>query len=143
MKQVVADASVVVKWVFPSKDDEADADKALNLLTAVKGGQISLYQPPHWLAEVAAVIVRLSPATVLDDVADLYTMEFTVVDTPKVYMIACELSRTLNQHLFDTLYHAVALTLSEAVLVTADERYYRKAQQHGKIGLLANFPDPY
>jgi predicted nucleic acid-binding protein len=33
----------------------------------------------------------------------------------------------LGHHLFDTLYHAVALE-SEACLVTADDRYHRKAE---------------
>jgi hypothetical protein len=34
---------------------------------------------------------------------------------------------------FDTLYHAVALSHSNAVLVTADERYYRRALRPGQI----------
>jgi hypothetical protein len=46
------------------------------LLSAVREGTIDLIQPPHWLAEVAAVLARLSPHTVDDDVADLYAMEF-------------------------------------------------------------------
>ncbi len=59
MRRVVVDASVVVKWVLPTKEDEADTEKALSLLKSVRKGRLSLYQPPHWLAEVAAVIVRL------------------------------------------------------------------------------------
>lgn len=61
------------------------------------------------------------------------------MDTPEIYATACDLSRTLNHHLFDTLYQAVALHLDDAVLVTADERYYQKARDRGKISLLADF----
>lgn len=41
-----------------------------------------------------------------------------------------------DQHLFDTLYHAVALETEGAVLVTADERYYSKARRVGGVRLL-------
>jgi predicted nucleic acid-binding protein len=36
-------------------------------------------------------------------------------------------------HLFDTLYHAVALEYAEATLVTADGRYCEKASVFGRI----------
>lgn len=139
MIRLVADASVIVKWVFPSRSDEADTGKALKLLENIKAEQIGLYQPPHWLAEVAAVITRLSPETALEDINDLYEMGFPVMDTPEVYATASNLSHTLNHHLFDTLYHAVALHLDDVVLVTTDERYYQKAQDRGRISLLADF----
>jgi hypothetical protein len=42
----------------------------------------------------------------------------------------------LNHHVFDTLYHAVALSVPQTTLVTADETYYRKAQAFGAIRLL-------
>lgn len=137
MRRIVADASVILKWVLPERDDETDADKALTLLDQVKAGNVTLHQPPHWLAEVAGVLSRLSPATVLDDVADLYDMGCDVIATPDVYFTACELARDLNHHLFDTLYHAVALNLPDGVMVTADKRYYDKAMAKGKIILLA------
>jgi predicted nucleic acid-binding protein len=44
----------------------------------------------------------------------------------------------LNHHLFDTLYHAVALE-EGATLVTADEAYFAKAKQLGGIERLADF----
>jgi predicted nucleic acid-binding protein len=44
----------------------------------------------------------------------------------------------LRQHLFDTLYHAVALETG-ATLVTADERYYETARGEGNITLLSDF----
>jgi predicted nucleic acid-binding protein len=136
MRQIVADASVIVKWMLPERDDEADIEQALTLLEQVKFGNVTLHQPPHWLAEVAGVLSRLSPATVLDDVADLYDMGCDVLATPDVYFTACELARDLNHHLFDTLYHAVALNLPDGVMVTADRQYYEKARKKGRIVLL-------
>jgi predicted nucleic acid-binding protein len=139
VRRIVIDASVAIKWLLPERDDEADSDKALALLAGVKRGAIELIQPPHWLAEVAAVLTRLSPGTVEDDVVDLYALELPVLDTPSLYLAACELARSLNHHLFDTLYHAVALETSDAALVTADEHYYRKAASRGSIALLSSF----
>ena len=107
MTRMVVDASVVVKWLFPAREAEVDAEQALALLQEMKAGRISMHQPPHWLGEVAAVLVRLSPATAAADVADLYAMNLPVENGLEVYLIACELARSLNHHVFDALYHAV------------------------------------
>jgi predicted nucleic acid-binding protein len=139
MMRVVLDASVVVKWLAPVLDDELDADKAVEILAAVESERLSLHQPPHWLAEVAAVVTRLNPDTAQQKVAALYAMDFPVLDTPEMYVFACKLAWELEHHVFDTLYHAVALELRETVLVTADERYYKKAKRHGCIALLSEF----
>jgi len=40
---------------------------------------------------------------------------------------------------FDTMYHAVALSRPDALLVTADERYWRAARGVGRIVRLADF----
>ncbi len=139
MMRIVADASVIIKWLLPERHDEPDWEKALGLLQGIKSEQIGLCQPPHWLAEVAAVVTRLSPATALADISDLYAMDVPVVQSAHVYMTACNLSRELDHHLFDTLYHAVALSLDGAVLVTADERYFKKASRRGRLALLREF----
>ena len=135
MTRVVADASVVVKWLLP--DDEADLPQALRLLDDVRTGRVRLVQPPHWLAEVAAVLARLSPETAADDVADLATITCEVVRTVSMYRRAVDLAVRLDHHLFDTLYHAVALETPGARFVTADDRYYRKAHAQGRIHRLA------
>lgn len=45
----------------------------------------------------------------------------------------------LQQHLFDTFYHAVALEEPNGVLITADERYFRAAQSRGGIRRLKSW----
>lgn len=139
MIRIVVDASVAVKWLLPQRKDEADSAAALRLLREFVAGRLELQQPPHWLAEVAAVVTRLSPETAADDVSDLVEMKIDTVASRNVYLVAVELARRLDHHLFDTLYHAVALTQPSATLVTADARYFRKARGHGAIALLSDF----
>jgi predicted nucleic acid-binding protein len=136
---IVADASVVVKWLVPERGGETDVEQALWLLDRFSSGQVRLVQPPHWLAEAAAVVTRLSPATAERKIAALYEMDCGVLASESIYLAACSLAIELNHHLFDTLYHAVALQLPDAFLVTADEKYYRKAHDRGRIVRLADF----
>lgn len=142
MIHAVADASVAVKWFLPPTEAEQGHDEALALLEGVKSGQIALREPPHWLAEVAAVLSRLAPASARQDIEDLWAMRIPVMETPEIYVTASKLAVSLNQHLFDTLYHAIALLSPDCTLVTADERYYRKAHKEGSITLLRDFQRP-
>jgi len=136
---IVADASVAVKWFLPSGRAEQDGEKAVAILESVRDGHMSLLQPPHWLAEVAAVLSRLSPSTAQDDMTLLDAMQIPVMASTELYVTACKLAIASGQHVFDTLYHAVSLLIPDATLVTADERYYRKAKQLGAISLLGDF----
>jgi hypothetical protein len=52
---------------------------------------------------------------------------------------AVDLATRLNHHVFDTLYHALALATPGAVLVTADRRYGEKALSLGQISWLPAF----
>lgn len=133
MTSLVVDASVVIKWLFPDRRGEQNTAMAINLLEHVRRQSIHLHQPMHWLAEVAAVAVRLSPNTAEEDVHDLRILDCTVHDSLAMYRTACRLSRDMGHHLFDTLYHAVALTVPDAALITADDRYYHKANGRGRI----------
>lgn len=134
--RVVADASVAVKWAVPDPRREEHLDQALALLDDVKAGKVVLLQPPHWMAEVAAVLTRLQPAIVEDALDLLDAMEIQVVTGSAVYKRASRMARALNKHLFDTLYHAVALEC-EGFLVTADGSYSRKARRLGSLIPLA------
>ena len=65
-------------------------------------------------------------------------MELSVVDDVALYKRASRVGATLGHHLFDTLYHAVALEW-EIDLITADDHYYRKAESLGGIVRLADW----
>ena len=139
MALIVVDASVAVKWFLPASGVERDAEPALELLDGVRKGTHILAAPAHWMAEVAGVLVRLSPETIEEDMRLLYALSPVPVEDLAVYETACRLAVRLKHHLFDTLYHAAALQLRGALLVTADEAYYRKAAHLGQIRRLDDF----
>jgi hypothetical protein len=58
------------------------------------------------------------------------------VGAPQHYLLAMEPSARHKQHLFDTLYHALALGIPGATLVTVDTRYANKARDEGHVMLL-------
>ena len=134
--RVVLDASVVVKWAWPDSEEEADVPQALALLGGIRTGKVEPIQPPHWLAEVAAVVARLRPEIAETTLDLLDAMELPVVSDLAIYKRASQVAVALDHHLFDTLYHAVAFE-REATLVTADDHYFRKAKALGSIVTLA------
>ena len=137
----VVDASVAVKW-FAEGDwahREDHLEPALGILRASQHGTLDFYQPPHFLAEVAAVLSRLKPGSAQQDIDDLAALDITWASPTVAYGRAIELACQLDHHLFDTLYHAVALLVPDAVLVTADRRYFDKAQHLGRIAWLTDF----
>jgi predicted nucleic acid-binding protein len=129
--KIVADASVALKWFL--QENENHCDEAIALLMGYP-----LIQPPHFIAEVAAVLARKKPIEADQDLADLLEVEMEIADEPTIYQQAVWLSIDLNHHLFDTLYHAVALETDGALLITADSVYYEKAKHLGRIKLLAD-----
>jgi predicted nucleic acid-binding protein len=135
----VVDASVAVKWFLRFKPDEDHADLALKILEQAVHGPLQLIEPPHFVAEVAAVLARLRPAAAAADLLDLLNIERRTLDTPEMYSTALELAMRHQHHLFDTLYHAAAMHTPGATLITADQRYYDKAKSIGHITLLGNW----
>ena len=137
----VVDASVAVKW-FAQGDwalSEEGVEPALDVLRASKTDALEFFQPPHFLAEVAAVLARLAPEKVQQNIDDLAALNITWAEPTVAYDRAIELSLQLKHHLFDTLYHALAFTIPGAVLVTADRRYFDKARHLGQIAWLPDF----
>jgi predicted nucleic acid-binding protein len=135
---LVVDASVALKWFFRERPDEPDVGPATEILTAVGDGRVRMVQPPHFLAEVAAVLARETPRAAARSLDDLWRVNWDIAESGAVYALAAELSIRLRHHLFDTLYHAVSLSTRDATLVTADDAYYMKASGEGAITRLAD-----
>jgi len=129
----------MVKWLLQDPRREPDSEAATRLVEAIVDGAESILQPPHWLVEVGAVLARASPDTASQDLLMLSALELPIADDPHVLARACGMAIELKQHLFDTLYHAVALGTPEAVLITADERYFRAARSAGGIARLKDW----
>jgi predicted nucleic acid-binding protein len=136
--KLVIDASVTVKWLMHDAPDEAHVDVALAILAQIDNAQHEVIQPPHWLAEVLAVLARRAPNSIDQSLEFLRNINATFAEDDALYKRAAELSVRLNHHLFDTLYHAVALERG-ATLITADERYFNVARNDGAIQLLKDF----
>ena len=136
MTAYVIDTSVAVKWFLPDAADEANTLEALDLFLRLRAAEITLLQPPHWKAEIAAVLARLTRGSAAANIDDLNLLAgIETIDAPLIYHRAVQLAIDLSHHLFDTLYHATALEC-DAVMVTADRRYYDKAAPLGRIVLL-------
>lgn len=136
---VVLDASVVVKLLVEDPAREPDTDEAFGIFSAISDGKLGILQPVHWLAEVAAVAARLSPKSAVRSVAILSAMEFPTTAESSVMQRAVELAIATGQHLFDTLYQAVALEHPDTWLVTADDRYRLQAEHFGRIAALRHW----
>jgi predicted nucleic acid-binding protein len=138
VKITVVDASVAIKWFFPDVEQEEHVTDAVDVLMGIGQGNIQLVQPPHWMIEVIAVISRLHPKMAADAIDLLDAMEISIAADTEIYKRASRLSSEINYHLFDTLYHALALEYG-GTLITADKRYYNKTHRLGNICLLADF----
>jgi predicted nucleic acid-binding protein len=136
--KLVIDASVAVKWFVRETNEEKDLTSAADILIGIGKNSIDLIQPPHWMAEVTAVLARLQPDLSDDAIELLDAMEIPTRAESCVYKLASHLATELNHHLFDTLYHALALQ-ENATLITADHRYFKKSINHGSICMLADF----
>jgi predicted nucleic acid-binding protein len=138
--KLVVDASVAIKWFVGSIDEEhlAQADA---VVAAVEGSKTELFAPSHWTAEVLAVLARRDSRLVDSALVVLDELNPKLIHGTAVLKRAADIAITLNHHLFDTLYHAVALE-EGATLVTADEVYFAKATGLGNIRRLADFEPP-
>lgn len=137
--KLVVDASVALKWFFHYRAGEADAPAALDILRGYIAGRYSLLQPAHFRAEVCAVLAREAPQVMHESMHDLLQLAIPTRDDERVMWRAMQLSTDLGHHLFDTLYHALALETEGAVLVTADETYCRKAAALGRLRPLSSW----
>ena len=134
--KVVVGASTTIKWFIP--DNEEDTEQAIQLFKNIQVCSVEPVQPIHWQAEVIAVLSRIKPETSVQSIKLLSALEFPVWDNIETYQEASKLAITLKHHLFDTLYHAVALE-KDALLITADKKYYNKAKNIGNILLLNDY----
>jgi predicted nucleic acid-binding protein len=137
--RLVIDASVIVKWLLNDPDNESETELATELMHRILVGQLPALQPVHWLLEIGAVLARVSPATAEKDIALLQALEIPTDDSPVLLARACRLAVDLRQHLFDTLYHAVALENPDCTLITADERYLDSGAREGRIVRLTDW----
>jgi hypothetical protein len=97
------------------------------------------FNRPILLPRSQRFLARLKPTDAQEDLLDLLEISYHTLASPAAYLTALDLAMRYQHHLFDTLYHAVALHTPGAVLITDDKRYYNKVRLEGQIILLADF----
>jgi predicted nucleic acid-binding protein len=135
---LVVDASVSVKWYLRHRADEAHVAEALAVLAAIDLTTTDLFAAPHWILETVSVLARIEPAIASSALSEMVDMRPGLVTEAAALSNAIALAVDLRHHLFDTLYHAVALEAG-ATLITSDDAYFAKAAHLGGIQRLADF----
>ena len=125
---LVADASVVLKWVLP----ELGRDRALNLLDRFEAQQIDLIAPRIQEHEVASALARRVRQRLLSQSEAQHAWDAfeirhpMLLDPPELARAAIDLSLRHRLSYWDCLYLALAIA-HKCELVTADQRFYRGA----------------
>jgi len=134
---VVPDASVLLKWVLASQDEE-DRDRALELRERWLSGDCTIVLPSLWLFEVGNIVGAKQPDLADELMQILIDYRFEEEPASQFYFKALELMRTFKVTFYDASYHAVALSRG-GVLVTADSHYCRKTSSVGHSVRLADW----
>ena len=131
----VPDASVILKWVLNTPEEE-NADKALDLLNLWVAGSCEFLLPKLWLFECGNVLGLKAPDVAAEIVNVLLGYQFRECEIDDALAaVTLRLMKECRVTFFDAVYHAVALE-HRGTLVTADAAYCRKAQAKGNIIML-------
>lgn len=138
---VVVDASVVAKWLFP----EVDTDKALALFKQGESGQLTLCAPTLLVAEIASLLSVRVLRQLLDarEASVIYSrFEASCPDLEPVSGLAAWALR-LAVRFRHSAYHCFYVALSErqgCPLITSDQKLVRAfAPSFPQISLLRDW----
>ena len=138
---VVPDASVLLKWVLPT-DDEDDLERALALRDAIVDESIDALLPSLWLFEIANTIGRKRPAEASTLVGLLVDLALPEVKPDARWLDAgLELVVAHGVAFDDASYHATAIRAG-GTFVTADRRYESRVRERGHVALLESWRPP-
>jgi predicted nucleic acid-binding protein len=133
---IVPDASVILKWVLAG-DDEPAQTAAVEIRDRWLNEVDRIILPSLWLYEVGNVLGAKTPQHAASFMRLLLDYEFEEAPiNADVCRLALELMDACRVTFYDAAYHAVAIS-ADATLVTADERYFKKAGDRGHVKLLA------
>jgi predicted nucleic acid-binding protein len=137
---IVPDASVILKWVLRSAD-ENDNDQALGLLRLFRAGHCRVVLPSLWVYEVGNILGLKEPRLAPHLLARLIACGFEEKSGSELYSRTLMLMEKYGVSFYDASYHATAL-VAEGMLLTSDERYYRRAKTAGSICRLGSWSSP-
>jgi predicted nucleic acid-binding protein len=135
---IIPDASVLLKWGLDTLE-EGDREQAILLQNEWLEGRIDILLPRVWAFEVGNVLAQKKPAQA-EELMEIF-LGYRLLEaetTPELCRAAFRLMKACRVTFYDAVYHAVAL-LRKGVLVTADEVYFRKARNKGRVVLLRDW----
>lgn len=139
---IVPDASVILKWVL-EKEDEPDYSRAIELQEALLAEQIEIRLPTLWRYEVGNVLGLKKPAMAGELMSALLAYDFEEVPLGTDYSLAVldHMEKVKGVTFYDSAYHVLALR-TNALYVTADMVYVKRAKRKGHVALLAQWTAP-
>ncbi len=125
MRNIVVDASVILKWVI-GEGSEPDQDRAMAILDEWAEGNVDIHVPALWQYEVANFLGRESPHEAEEKMGMLRDLGLKeVVLTDGMLKRCFQWMKTFTGTFYDASYLAVAYE-SGAVLITADVSFAKK-----------------
>jgi predicted nucleic acid-binding protein len=134
---IVPDASVLLKWSFDS-GDESEQDKALALRHLWLAGLLRIILPSLWTYEIGNVLCTKNPGLAREILEVYVGYQFEEERAADLYDDIIRIVAATKATFYDAAYHAVAIR-HKGTLVTADERYIRKAAAIGHAVLLKDW----
>ena len=129
---VVADASVILKWVLPPTD-ESDVEQALRLRDAIADRLVRAVVPSLWIYELGNTLARRLPKSAEAMLDALTRFDFDIGTESRDWMHqVLDLTRRYGVTFYDAAYHALAI-IHVGLFVTADERYLKQTAEAGRV----------
>jgi len=131
VREIVVDASVVLKWFLP---DEGDGERALDFLRGFVSGECHLLAPQLLLYEVMNGLLmaqkrgRVDEGTLITALDGFMDLELELVDLSTLVGEIFSLCLTCGCSAYDGSYLALAGSRG-ASFVTADKRLYDRVKK--------------
>ena len=139
---VVADASVILKWVL-EREDEPGHDQAMRLQEALLAEEIEIRVPTLWRYEVGNVLGMKKPKIATELMSALLAYEFDEVSLSTDYAleVLAHMRDVPGVTFYDSAYHVLALR-TNGVYLTADMTYLKRAERKGRVEFLNEWQGP-
>jgi predicted nucleic acid-binding protein len=134
---VVPDASVLLKWVLRSPDEE-DRSPALALKAAWLDEAVDIVVPTLWVFDVGNVLGLKQPSTATALLLAMVDLGLPERPASSYVSRIFDVMRGYGVTFYDAAYHALAIDRGGTML-TADRRYHRKCVGAGHLALIGDW----